>query len=411
MENEIKIIKEFLKDAMESLKKDFPYFYFQLNKFNFFYIPTTISDHIITTDENKRIAFYKNTIDYIMSVHDKLSKYFNIDIKLTRLFQYFLIHELLHKMLNHNRINFNYAQIPKEIKDIAKDIAVDSILLDIVDKEYFVRYVDNFLSVKLLKKFRLLTTEEIMHILYKYFTTEKIDSDDDVFPRYRLIDKRDLEIYDVTLTDGTLLPTVNTPKEADNSDNKKDDDSPSFLDINEHNKHKINWFYEIYYYIQKWKTTSNNYSGISRRFSYPPQRKKVLNDKVDILFIVDVSSSIGYDNLEILKGELNNLLQIKRLYPQIRISVLEFIDYVVSFTKNIKTIKDFYVADGGETDVRTVFQWVEKNINLFYEKKLLLIFTDGMTPYPKNYPDIPIKWFIFSNNEYAIPNSNNYLLI
>jgi len=155
-------------------------------------------------------------------------------------------------------------------------------------------------------------------------------------------------------------------------------------------KNKVKWERIFHKYVgQALSKDDYSYTRVNKRYLgqdiYLPDLRNYIIGKV--IVAIDTSGSIGRYCLEQFAGEIN---KIRHLVSEVTaISCDCRVQEVVKINKFGDFLSQIKMAGGGGTDMRPVFERVEKD-NM--QPELLIYLTDAYGSFPEKAPSYPVLW-------------------
>ena len=163
---------------------------------------------------------------------------------------------------------------------------------------------------------------------------------------------------------------------------------------------KVNWWDLVAQWLREFATDDYDWSTPNPLFNdadfvMPDLRSERIGEMV---FATDTSGSMSLEVLSHFHAEKQNCLDT--------LSPRKFID--IYWDTVITKVKEYERGDsiekdapgGGGTDVKSVFDWIEKQSIM---PKCLVILTDLQTPFPSKAPDFPVCWVCWEENDIVPP--------
>lgn len=161
--------------------------------------------------------------------------------------------------------------------------------------------------------------------------------------------------------------------------------------INRLMRPKISWRELLSPYFMSMAFNDYSYDRVSRREGdaiLPRLRSRGANVHV----VLDTSGSIKSSELTDFVAEINSMKSVAGVDV-----TLHTCDMLLSkqgpwnYPSWQAMVVPTYLSGGGGTDFRPIFEWIDKrNIRL----DLLIYFTDGAGPFPKQVPEFPVIWVV-----------------
>jgi hypothetical protein len=114
---------------------------------------------------------------------------------------------------------------------------------------------------------------------------------------------------------------------------------------------------------------------------------------VSVIVIVDTSGSISSQRLGLALGTIHAILRVLR----IRVRVLSW-DAAFQGIQEVSTVRDVVLKGGGGTDMAAALQYAQE---CRPRPDLVVVVTDGYTPWPKEAPRVPMIVFRFEEGRPA----------
>jgi predicted metal-dependent peptidase len=120
---------------------------------------------------------------------------------------------------------------------------------------------------------------------------------------------------------------------------------------------------------------------------------------VSVIVIVDTSGSISSQRLGLALGTIHAILRVLR----IRVRVLSW-DAAFQGIQEVSTVRDVVLKGGGGTDMAAALQYAQE---CRPRPDLVVVVTDGYTPWPKEAPRVPMIVFRFEESASAQLGTGN----
>jgi predicted metal-dependent peptidase len=136
-----------------------------------------------------------------------------------------------------------------------------------------------------------------------------------------------------------------------------------------------------------------------------------LKESIDIIVGIDTSCSIGEKELALFKGDM---LNISNSFQQVNMHVITCDTKVYddfTLTNGTRTqFEKLKLQGGGGTDLRKIFDRVTtKGMNT--PRNILIMFTDGYTPFPDSKPPINTIWVSTEASKEDYPKWGQYIRV
>lgn len=144
------------------------------------------------------------------------------------------------------------------------------------------------------------------------------------------------------------------------------------------------------------------YGRANRRQSVQPSvilPTLVGQTRLNVACVVDTSGSIGARTLQQLLAEVRGVFAATRAsLTIIPCDTQAYTPIPISSLKDLNAIQQ--LSGGGGTDMR---KGIEAALALRKKPDLVLVLTDGYTPFPEQLYPIPVLWAVFCTEDYASP--------
>lgn len=159
---------------------------------------------------------------------------------------------------------------------------------------------------------------------------------------------------------------------------------------------KLPWHRILAKYLNKYSKNDYSWKKPSRRY-FPEHYLPALHSQslMDLTFAIDTSGSVSDTDFNRFISEIHGVL--KMMKPE-KITLIQFDHAIKSVDriKNVNDLKNIKFTGRGGTDVREVFEWVNKN-----KPQVLMVFTDGEFHHPGLECNTDLVWLIHNNTAFT----------